>query len=109
MKIKKWPKKIKQIKALQKQAVNLQNYGKVNMLQKVEEKIEELQKEIDEIPVVQEFKDSQVEVNDLLQMVTHTIANTVTNEIIKSTEGDLLSGKTGSQLKNDKESLVNNN
>ena len=31
--------KIKQIKALQKQAVNLQNYGKVNMLQKVEEKI----------------------------------------------------------------------
>src|SRR5690606_17875025 len=93
--------KIKQIKALQKQAVNLQNYGKVNMLQKVEEKIEELQKEIDEIPVVQEFKDSQVEVNDLLQMVTHTIANTVTNEIIKSTEGDLLSGKTGSQLKNE--------
>jgi hypothetical protein len=34
-------------------------------------------------------------------MVTHTIANTVTNEIIKSTEGDLLSGKTGSQLKNE--------
>lgn len=91
--------KIAQIKALQKQAVNLQNYGKVKMLEKVEQKIDELQKEIDEIPVVQEFKESQIEVNDLLQMVSHTIANTVTDEIIKSTDGDLLSGKTGSQLR----------
>lgn len=97
--------KINQIKALQKQAVNLQNYGKVNMLKKVEEKIDQLQKEIDEIPVVQEFKESQIEVNDLLQMVTHTIANTVTNEIIKSTDGDLLSGKTGAQVKNEQRKL----
>lgn len=97
--------KIKQIKALQKQAVNLQNYGKVNMLKKVEETIDQLQKEIDEIPVVQEFKESQVEVNDLLQMVTHTIANTVTNEIIKSTEGDLLTGKTGAQLKSEQRKI----
>ena len=92
---------IAQIKSLQKQAVNLQNYGKSNMLKKVEDKIDELQREIDEIPVVQVFKESQVEVNDLLQMVSHTIANTVTDEIITTTDGDLLEGKTGSQVRNE--------
>mgnify|MGYP001405682357 CR=1 FL=1 len=96
--------KIDQIKYLQKQAVNLQNYGKVKALKQVEEKIAALEKEIDEIPVVQEFKDSQYVVNDLLLMVSNTIANTVTDEIIKSTEGDLLQGKTGSHLRYEKKS-----
>ena len=75
------------IKSLQKQAVNFQNYGKVNALQQVEAKLEALEKEIDEIPIVQEFKESQFEVNELLQIVSNTIANKVTDEIIVSTEG----------------------
>lgn len=99
-------KKIAAIKTLQKQAVNLQNYGKFNALKEVEAKIEELEKEIDEIPVVQEFKESQYDVNELLQMVTNTIANTVTNEIIESTGGDLLHGKTGAQVKSSKRQRI---
>lgn len=75
--------KIADIKRLQKQAVNLQNYGKVNALKQVEAKIEELEREIDEIPIVQEFKDSQFEVNELLQLVSKTIANKVTDEILE--------------------------
>ena len=42
----------------------------------------------------------KVEVNDLLQLVSTTIANGVTNEVIKSTDGDLLRGETGSYVKN---------
>ena len=42
-----------------------------------------------------EFKQSQAEVNDLLQLVASTISNSVTDEIIKSTGGNLLSGETG--------------
>ncbi|MGJ7920979.1 RicAFT regulatory complex protein RicA family protein [Neobacillus sp. LXY-4] len=92
---------IKTIKGLQKQAVNLHHYGKENALKNVEDKIAQLEAELDEIPVVQEFKQSQIEVNDLLQIIASTISNTVTDEIITSTGGDLLQGKTGAAVEND--------
>lgn len=88
---------IKKIKALQKQAVNFQAYGKEEALKKVEKELDRLQNEIDEIPVVQEFKDSQVVINDLLQLVSSTIAREITNEIIRSTGGNVLHGETGSK------------
>ncbi len=91
---------IASIKSLQKQAVNFQHYDKKRALQLVEEKIENLEKELDEIPIVQEFKQSQIEVNDLLQLVASAISNKVTDEIIESTGGDLLGGETGSKVKN---------
>lgn len=91
---------ISSIKGLQKQAVNFQHYGKTEALKKTEEKIAALEAELDAIPVVQEFKQSQIDVNDLLQMVATTISNTVTDEIVVSTGGDLLSGETGAARKN---------
>ncbi|KGX88365.1 RicAFT regulatory complex protein RicA family protein [Pontibacillus litoralis] len=89
---------INRIKKLQKQAVNFQYYEKTEALKKVEKEIERLQDELDAIPVVQEFKETQVDVNDFLQLVTTTIANQVTDEIIRDTGGDLLQGTTGSAL-----------
>ena len=65
----------------------------------VESKIDALQEELEGIPIIQEFRDSQIEVNDLLQLVAHTISNQVTNEIITSTGGNLLTGETGSKVK----------
>ncbi|WP_409253772.1 RicAFT regulatory complex protein RicA family protein [Bacillus sp. SCS-153A] len=91
---------IASIKSLQKQAVNFQHYGKTEALKMVEAKIEKLEEDIDAIPVVQEFKQSQVDVNDLLQIVASTISNTVTDQILTSTGGDLLRGETGSHVKN---------
>ncbi|MBV7503689.1 RicAFT regulatory complex protein RicA family protein [Bacillus sp. sid0103] len=91
---------ISDIKGLQKQAVNLQHYGKPEALKKVEDKIASIEQELDEIPVVQEFKQSQIDVNELLQIIASTISNTVTDEIIMSTGGDVLLGETGSSLKN---------
>ncbi|MDQ0253631.1 cell fate (sporulation/competence/biofilm development) regulator YmcA (YheA/YmcA/DUF963 family) [Evansella vedderi] len=85
---------IAQIKSLQKEAVNLQHYQKQEALKAVEEKIDSLQDELDEIPLVKEFKQSQTDVNHLLQLVSTTISNNVTNEIIKSTGGDVLKGTT---------------
>jgi cell fate (sporulation/competence/biofilm development) regulator YmcA (YheA/YmcA/DUF963 family) len=90
---------ISMIKALQKQAVNFQHYGKVEALKKTEEKLAKLEEELDEIPIVNEFKQSQADVNDLLQLVASTISNSVTDEIIKSTGGNLLSGETGAEIK----------
>ncbi|CAM4030462.1 YlbF/YmcA family competence regulator [Lederbergia lenta] len=91
---------IASIKSLQKQAVNFQHYEKERALKLIEVKIENLEKELDEIPIVQEFKQSQVDVNDLLQLVSSAISNKVTDEILLSTGGDVLSGETGSKLKN---------
>jgi cell fate (sporulation/competence/biofilm development) regulator YmcA (YheA/YmcA/DUF963 family) len=91
---------ISAIKGLQKQAVNFQHYGKVEALRKTEEKIAALEQELDEIPVVYEFKQSQADVNDLLQLVASTISNSVTNEIITATGGNLLSGETGAEINN---------
>lgn len=89
-----------ELKGLQKQAVNLQHYGKKEALKRTEDKIAKIEEELDAIPVVQQFKQSQVEVNDLLQMVATAISNKVTDEIILSTGGNLLSGETGAEIKN---------
>ncbi|MBP1949202.1 Cell fate regulator YmcA, YheA/YmcA/DUF963 family (controls sporulation, competence, biofilm development) [Virgibacillus subterraneus] len=91
---------ITKIKTLQKQAVNFQAYEKTEALKKVEAEIDRLQAEIDDIPVVQEFKETQIVVNDILQLVSGTIAREVTNDVISSTGGDLLSGETGSKTNN---------
>jgi cell fate (sporulation/competence/biofilm development) regulator YmcA (YheA/YmcA/DUF963 family) len=95
-------KLIADIKAFQKQAVNLQHYEKTEASKRVEAKIDQLNNELDEIPIVQEFKQSQEEVNGLLQLVASTISNEVTDEIIRSTGGDLLQGTTGSKQENEK-------
>ncbi|AJD91077.1 hypothetical protein JMA_17600 [Jeotgalibacillus malaysiensis] len=92
--------KIASLRSLQKQAVNFQHYGKHEALKMIEAKIEKVENEIDEIPIVQEFKQSQTEVNDLLQMVANTVSNTVTDEIIRQTGGDVMKGETGAQVKN---------
>lgn len=86
---------IDKIKQKQKEAVSLEHLRQQELLQKVEQEIDALHDELDSIPIVKEFKQSQVEVNDLLQMVTHVITNTVTDKIILSTGGDPLSGETG--------------
>lgn len=91
---------INKIKALQKQAVNLQAYEKTEALKKVEAEIDRLQDELDAIPIVQEFKEIQVLVNDVLQLVSGTIAREVTNHVIESTGGNVLTGETGSKIKN---------
>ncbi|WP_397537585.1 RicAFT regulatory complex protein RicA family protein [Rummeliibacillus pycnus] len=92
--------KIASLKSLQKQAVNFQYYGKEKALNLIEEKIAKIEEEIDAIPIVEEFKQSQGDVNDLLQLVSNTIANNVTDEIVESTGGDVLRGETGSKVRN---------
>lgn len=88
------------LKSLQKQSVNFQNYGKERAYQMTEEKIKKIQDELDEMPIVEQFKDSQRQMNELLQLVSHAISRTVTEEVITSTGGDLLMGETGAAVEN---------
>lgn len=92
---------VTKIKTLQKQAVNLQAYEKKKALEIVEAEIDKAQEELDNIPVVAEFQEIQTVVNDVLQLVSGTIAREVTNHVIKDTGGDLMEGKTGSKKENE--------
>ncbi|ATP41181.1 hypothetical protein CSE16_14585 [Solibacillus sp. R5-41] len=92
--------KIASLKTLQKQAVNFQHLGKEKALKMIEGKITGIEEEIDSLPVVQQFKQSQTDVNELLQLVSNAIANNVTTEVIENTGGDVLKGETGSKVRN---------
>lgn len=89
---------IDRIKSLQKEAVSLQHYGKKQALKKVDAEIDALQDYLHNLPIVQQFQSSQTYVNDLLQLVASTISNTVTDNIIVSTDGDVLKGETGAEV-----------
>ena len=65
--------KMKQLKLQQKQSVNFQNYGKHHAYQKSEEEISQLEKEINALPIVEEFRSAQFEANELLQLMVSTM------------------------------------
>lgn len=86
---------IDEIKQKQKQLVMFESINKPELANKVEAEYNELQEQLETIPIVSDFKQSQVDVNDLLQMVTNVITNTVSERIILDTGGNPLTGETG--------------
>nr|WP_167629716.1 YlbF family regulator [Listeria valentina] len=73
--------KIAEIKLLQKQSVNLEHYGKFEAMKETEAEIERLKQEIDDLPVVRDFRRAQVDANDLLQSITREIDQNVTRKL----------------------------
>ncbi|MCO7174764.1 RicAFT regulatory complex protein RicA family protein [Sporolactobacillus kofuensis] len=68
---------VEQIKKYQKESVNLQHFGKAEAYHQNEAMIDKLQAELDAIPVVQEFKQSQEDVNDFLQLMAKLVSSRV--------------------------------
>ncbi|HEC2144765.1 TPA: RicAFT regulatory complex protein RicA family protein [Staphylococcus delphini] len=73
-----------ELKQNQKQSVNLQNYDKPVAFARSEEKIEEIQTKINEIPIVNEFKTAQQEANDLLHFIIGTLSARIEQENIEA-------------------------
>src|SRR5699024_12669458 len=92
---------ITKIKTLQKQAVNLQAYEKKEALKIVEDTLAEAEEELDSIPIVNEFKEIQETVNNVLQIVSGTIDRELRSNIKESTDVSLLEVKTGSTKENE--------
>lgn len=69
------------IKKKQKEIVAFESFGNKEMVAKIEAEIEALQDEIDGIPIVVEFQQSQSDINYLLQLVISVIRDTVAEKV----------------------------
>ncbi|MGG6311209.1 RicAFT regulatory complex protein RicA family protein [Paenibacillus macerans] len=72
---------ISAIKKKQKEIVAFESFQNQAMVQKIEREIEELQDELDGIPLVTEFQQSQSDINYLLQLVVSVIRDTVSSKV----------------------------
>ncbi|MFD1774465.1 RicAFT regulatory complex protein RicA family protein [Paenibacillus rhizophilus] len=72
---------ISRMKKKQKEIVAFESFGNNDMVAKIELEINELQGEIDGIPLVTEFQQSQTDINYLLQLVVSVIRDTVSEKI----------------------------
>ncbi len=72
---------ISAIKKKQKEIVAFESFENKKMVDKIEKEIEELQDQLDNIPIVNEFRQSQEDINYLLQLVMSVIRDTVSDKI----------------------------
>lgn len=79
---------ISAIKKKQKEIVAFQSFQNQAMVDKIEREIDELQDELDEIPVVTEFQQSQSDINYLLQLVISVIRDTVSEKVTVESGSD---------------------
>jgi cell fate (sporulation/competence/biofilm development) regulator YmcA (YheA/YmcA/DUF963 family) len=83
---------IETIKKKQKELVHAKHYGKTIYRQQLEQELQDLNNKFDHLPIVLEFQQSQVEMNDLLQTIQQVIANTVSQKLEVETGGEVASG-----------------
>ncbi|MUG21717.1 hypothetical protein GNQ08_04645 [Paenibacillus macerans] len=72
---------ISAIKKKQKEIVAFETFQNKAMVEKIEQEIAALQDELDEIPLVTEFQQSQSDINYLLQLVVSVIRDTVASKV----------------------------
>jgi len=86
---------ITELKRKQKRIVALEHNRQYDLIPELEKEMEAIQDELDSIPIVQEFKQTQMEINDLLQLVSNIIGNTLSRNVIVSTGGNPLYNDSG--------------
>jgi cell fate (sporulation/competence/biofilm development) regulator YmcA (YheA/YmcA/DUF963 family) len=72
---------ISAIKKKQKEIVAFESFQNQKMVEKIEKEIDELQDELDGIPIVGEFKQTQEDINYLLQLVMSVVRDTISEKI----------------------------
>ena len=72
---------IKQIKKKQKEIVGFEYFKNDQMVEKIEAEIAELEQRLNHYPIVEEFKQTQEDINYLLQLIIGVIRDTVSEQI----------------------------
>lgn len=76
---------IKQIKKKQKEIVGFEYFKNDKMVQKIEGEIAELEERLDQYPIIGEFRQTQDDINYLLQLIVGVIRDTVSEKITVET------------------------
>ncbi|WP_337912555.1 RicAFT regulatory complex protein RicA family protein [Paenibacillus arenosi] len=74
-------KTIAMLKKKQKEIVAFESFNNTAMVEKIEAELEALQDEIDNVPLVVQFQQSQTDVNYLLQLIMSVIRDSVSEKI----------------------------
>lgn len=72
---------ISAIKKKQKEVVAFEQFQNPKMVEKIEGEMQELQDELDGIPIVQQFQQTQADINYLLQLIISVIKDTLSDKI----------------------------
>lgn len=83
---------IETIKKKQKELVHAKHYGKTMYRKQLEQELDNLHYKLDHLPIVMEYQQSQVEMNELLQTIQQAIAQTVSQKLEVETGGEVVSG-----------------
>lgn len=76
---------ISAIKKKQKEIVAFEQFENQQMVNKIENEIQELQDELDSIPLVQQFQQTQSDINYMLQLIISVIRDTLSEKIAVET------------------------
>ncbi|MGG0822652.1 YlbF family regulator [Paenibacillus turicensis] len=82
------------IKKKQKEIVAFESMKNQTMVDKIEAEISELQAELDSIPLVNEFQQSQSDINYLLQLVISVIHDTVSKRVSVENGNEVVTDQT---------------
>lgn len=72
---------IKLIKKKQKEAVAFESFQNPKMVEKIEGELNELQDQLDQYPIVNQFKQAQDDINYMLQLIINVIRESVSDKI----------------------------
>lgn len=72
---------IKAIKKKQKEIVGFEYFKNNEMVAKIEKEMNDMQEELDNIPLVQQFQQTQTDINYMLQLVVSVIKDTLSGTI----------------------------
>lgn len=72
---------ISAIKKKQKEVVAFESFQNADMVSKIESEMKQLQDELDDIPLVRQFQQTQTDINYLLQLVVSVIKDSISDKI----------------------------
>lgn len=87
---------IQLIKSKQKELVHAKHYQKDEYVRLLEKELDELQYQFDHLPIVMEYQQTQVEVNDLLQIVQRILFENIEKNFSVETGGKIAGGCSSS-------------
>lgn len=82
---------IRAIKKKQKEIVAFESFENQEMVRKIEGEMQQLQDELDAIPLVQQFQQTQSDINYMLQMILNVIRDSLSELIMLDKDNDTLS------------------